>query len=137
MHASAMPRIRLPRRRQTPALSARHEVHWPRPRNFQARNGDQGEPQSPPPVLRRRSNARSRLKFPQAVAEPSAQTAFSQRSFCIGFATQKLLIRYGQGRIDAATFYMLYHPYDKIIEGYYYWKYCYEIPKLTNVPKSV
>jgi hypothetical protein len=42
MRASAMPRIRLARRRQTPALSARNEVHWPRPRNFQARNGDQG-----------------------------------------------------------------------------------------------
>ena len=54
MRASAMPRIRLARRRQTPALSARNEVHWPRPRNFQARNGDQGEAQSLPPVLRRR-----------------------------------------------------------------------------------
>ena len=46
MRASAMPRIRLARRRQTPALSARNEVHWTRPRNFQARNGDQGEAQS-------------------------------------------------------------------------------------------
>ena len=54
MHASAMPRIRLARRRQTPALSARNEVHWRRPRNFQARNGDQGEAQNLPPVLRRR-----------------------------------------------------------------------------------
>ena len=54
MHASAMPRICLARRRQTPALSARNEVHWPRPRNFQARNGDQGEAQNLPPVLRRR-----------------------------------------------------------------------------------
>lgn len=54
MHASAMQRIRLARRRQTPALSARNEAHWPRPRNFQARNGDQGEAQSLPPVVRRR-----------------------------------------------------------------------------------
>ena len=65
MHASAMPRIRLARLScQTPALSARNEVHWPRPRNFQARNGDQGEAQSLRPVLHRRSDARSRLKFP-------------------------------------------------------------------------
>src|SRR5271154_3796845 len=81
MHALAMPRIRLARRRQTPALSARNDVHWPRPRNVQARNGDQGEAQSLPPVLRRRSNARSRLKFPSAVAEPSAPTAFSPTEF--------------------------------------------------------
>jgi hypothetical protein len=31
MRALAMPRIRLARRRQTPALSARNEVHWPAP----------------------------------------------------------------------------------------------------------
>jgi hypothetical protein len=31
MHASTMPRIRLARRRQTPALSARNEVHWAAP----------------------------------------------------------------------------------------------------------
>jgi hypothetical protein len=103
MHASAMPRIRLARRRQTPALSARNEVHWPRPRNFQARNGDQGEAQSLPPVLRRRSNARSRLKFPWAVVEPSAPTAFSPTEFCIGFATQKLLMRYQEFSLATAS----------------------------------
>jgi hypothetical protein len=54
MQAAAMPCIRLAWRRQTPALSERNEVHWPRPRNFQARNGDQDEAQSLPPVLRRR-----------------------------------------------------------------------------------
>ena len=43
---------------------------------------------------------------------------------------------YGTRRIDAVTFYMYYHPDDKTIEGYYHWKYCYEIPKLHNDPKA-
>ena len=64
VHACLGQRIRLAQRRQTPALSARNEVHWPRPRNFQARNGDQGEARAFHLFSIIRSDARSRLKFP-------------------------------------------------------------------------
>jgi hypothetical protein len=65
MHASAMPRIRLARRRQTPALSARNEVHWPRPRNFSKRAmATKAKPRASHLFSVVASNARSRLKFP-------------------------------------------------------------------------